>query len=101
MSFIRTIEDFVCEHCGREVKGNGYTNHCPKCLWSKHVDKDPGDRLEPCGGLMEPIAGEKEGKGHMITHKCVRCGFIRRNSLAKEDDFDAFVAVSRRPNGNA
>ncbi|MFA6992594.1 MAG: RNHCP domain-containing protein, partial [Candidatus Gracilibacteria bacterium] len=36
--FSRTIEDFVCEKCGAKVKGDGYTNHCPKCLWSKHVD---------------------------------------------------------------
>lgn len=39
-NFTRVIEDFICENCGTEVKGNGYTNHCPKCLWSKHVDKD-------------------------------------------------------------
>jgi len=25
--FTRRIEDFRCEHCGRQVHGNGYTNH--------------------------------------------------------------------------
>jgi hypothetical protein len=94
--FTRTIEDFVCEHCGREVSGNGYTNHCPQCLWSKHVDKHPGDRLEACGGMMEPIRGEKEKGDYMITHKCVRCGFTRRNTLEKADSFDAFIAVSKK-----
>ena len=44
MSFTRKVEDFTCEHCGREVHGNGYTNHCPHCLHSKHVDVNPGDR---------------------------------------------------------
>lgn len=24
----------MCEHCSAEVLGTGYTNHCPKCLWS-------------------------------------------------------------------
>jgi Zn finger protein HypA/HybF involved in hydrogenase expression len=48
--FKRTIEDFTCEHCGEQVTGNGFTNHCPQCLWSKHVDIDPGDRLALCGG---------------------------------------------------
>ena len=50
--FIKVKEDFVCEHCGAEVKGDGYTNHCPKCLWSKHVDVHPGDRAAECGGMM-------------------------------------------------
>ncbi len=92
--FTRKIEDFVCEHCGQEVKGDGYTNHCPKCLWSKHVDVNPGDRLATCGGMMRPIAGEKDGTKMMIRHKCQKCGFERRNSLDEKDDFDAFVKIS-------
>ncbi len=92
--FIRTIEDFTCEHCGVDVKGNGYTNHCPKCLWSKHVDINPGDRAERCGGLMEPIGGAKVSKGYMLTHRCVKCGFEKRNSLKPEDDFDVFLTLA-------
>ncbi|MBU3901416.1 RNHCP domain-containing protein, partial [Patescibacteria group bacterium] len=42
--FQRKIEDFVCGHCGPKIKGTGYTDHCPKCLWSQHVDVNPGDR---------------------------------------------------------
>ena len=53
--FIKNIEDFTCEHCGAPVKGTGYTNHCPKCLWSKHEDVNPGDRASDCHGLMKPI----------------------------------------------
>jgi hypothetical protein len=53
--FKKTKEDFVCEHCGKPVVGNGYTNHCPECLWSKHVDVNPGDRAATCLGLMEPV----------------------------------------------
>jgi len=39
-------EDFTCENCNEEVKALGYTarDHCPYCLYSKHVDKNPGDR---------------------------------------------------------
>lgn len=94
--FTRTIEDFTCGHCGREVRGDGYTNHCPACLWSRHVDKNPGDRAEGCGGMMEPVTGEKSGKEFMIVHKCAICGFVRRNRLGGGDDFDAFVALSKR-----
>ena len=56
MTFIRKTEDFICENCGAVVVGNGYTNHCPACLYSKHVDRSPGDRAADCGGLMEPVA---------------------------------------------
>ena len=56
MTFIRKTEDFICENCGAVVVGNGYTNHCPVCLYSKHVDRSPGDRAAGCGGLMEPVA---------------------------------------------
>ncbi|HVT75348.1 MAG TPA: RNHCP domain-containing protein [Candidatus Paceibacterota bacterium] len=94
--FTKTIEDFICEHCGREVSGNGYTNHCPKCLWSKHVDKNPGDRLEACGGMMEPIKVEIEKNEHMITQRCVVCGFERRNRFQKGDDFDALIDLSKK-----
>jgi hypothetical protein len=94
--FTRTIEDFACEHCGTKVVGNGYTNHCPSCLWSKHVDKNPGDREESCGGMMEPVGAEKEGKDDMIVHACVRCGFTRRATLRKEDNVDSYVAIMKK-----
>jgi hypothetical protein len=50
-NFQRVIEDFECEHCGHLEEGNGYTNHCTSCLWSKHVDINPGDRAAECQGL--------------------------------------------------
>ena len=94
--FTRTIEDFVCEHCGRKVAGNGYTNHCPACLWSKHVDKNPGDRLEACGGMMEPTRAEKAGKGYIIVHKCTICGFERRNEFKAGDNFEILIEISKK-----
>lgn len=91
--FTRTIEDFRCEHCDTSVTGNGFTNHCPNCLWSKHVDINPGDRREKCGGMMKPIKVEKRGEGYVIIQKCERCGFERPNKLEGEDDFDTAVAI--------
>ena len=93
--FQRTIEDFSCEHCGFFVQGTGYTNHCPKCLWSKHVDVNPGDRAATCGGMMEPVAISKEGSGWKILHRCVKCKFERAKILDKGDDFDAAIALAR------
>ena len=94
--FQRRKEDFVCENCGAKVQGNGYTNHCPHCLYSKHVDINPGDRLESCGGLMEPIDFElKDGK-YVLVHRCQKCGFERRNKVCDEDNFEAVLALARQ-----
>ncbi len=93
--FNRQIEDFTCEHCGTKVHGNGYTNHCPNCLWSKHVDINPGDRAADCGGLMEPIAVEMKNGEYILTQKCTKCGHIRRNKVCDDDNFDAVIALSK------
>lgn len=92
-NFQRTIEDFTCGHCGTEVKGDGYTNHCPRCLWSKHVDINPGDRAETCGGMMEPVRVELEHGERILIHKCEKCGAIKRNKASNNDDFDALLKL--------
>lgn len=92
--FQKKKEDFICQKCGESVVGNGYTNHCPKCLWSKHVDINPGDRLSDCGGLMKPVSVEKEGNEYILTHKCIKCGYEKRNRVSREDDFDEVVKMA-------
>lgn len=92
-NFIRNIEDFNCEHCGAEVSGSGYTNHCPVCLWSKHVDNLPGDRANVCGGLMQPIGVEVVSEGYDLVHKCDRCGVTKRNKVADNDNREALAAI--------
>ncbi len=94
--FQRRQEDFVCEHCGFHVKGNGYTNHCPRCLYSKHVDINPGDRAEECGGLMEPIDLILKDGEYVLIHRCQKCGFERRNKVSKDDDFEAILQIARQ-----
>lgn len=84
--FQRNIEDFKCENCGFFVVGSGYTNHCSKCLFSKHVDIFPGDRAEKCGGLMKPIKLENEKGEFIIIHKCQKCGEEKKNRTVKEDN---------------
>ena len=94
--FQRRVEDFVCEHCGAKVVGDGYTNHCPRCLWSRHVDVNPGDRAETCMGMMEPIALEGSSPTYTIVHHCTRCGCERRNKTAPNDDAKALLALAER-----
>ena len=86
--FKRTKENFICEYCGFQVLGDGYTNHCPECLWSKHVDIEPGDRASECGGMMRPVTLEGKGGEYQILHRCIVCSHEKRNKLQKGDVFD-------------
>jgi hypothetical protein len=95
--FQRTKEDFTCERCSFFVRGNGYTNHCPQCLWSKHVDVNPGDRQATCQGLMEPVEVESKGNEYIILHHCVLCGFEKRNKSSKDDNFETILEISSHP----
>ena len=95
MAFTRRIEDFDCEHCGTPNRGDGYTNHCTNCLYSKHVDVDPGDRAAQCGGLMAPIDVLLERGRHVLVHRCTRCGVERRCRNSDGDDVDAMVEIVR------
>ena len=90
--FQKTKENFLCGNCDREVIGNGYTNHCPDCLWSKHVDINPGDRSHDCHGLMKPISYEKKGEKILITHRCQKCHIDKKNKILKEDNFDELLS---------
>ncbi|KAB8161716.1 RNHCP domain-containing protein [Streptomyces sp. 3MP-14] len=97
-------QGFTCEHCGASVvplTNGSYRNHCPACLWSKHVDLMPGDRAATCHGLMRPQHIEhRRKKGLAIMHRCVECGFVRANRIADDlrqsDDVDAIAALMSR-----
>ncbi len=99
--FTEIDEGFKCENCGEEVKPLGYScrNHCPKCLYSKHVDINPGDREETCHGLLKPIDVEiNSKKGYVIVFKCVKCGQIRKNKMAEDDDMDKVYEILKQKN---
>jgi len=55
----------------KRLKNFGYTarDHCPYCLYSKHLDIFPGDRKNECKGLMKPIGymKKKYGQGFGIV----------------------------------
>lgn len=94
--FQKRKEDFVCEKCGAEVLGSGYTNHCPECLWCKHVDINPGDRASECGGMMAPVAVETKGDKHILVHRCEKCAFERKNKVEENDDFEQVLKIASK-----
>lgn len=93
-NFTRTIENFTCDVCKTVVTGNGYTNHCPHCLSSKHVDINPGDRACSCHGIMYASALEVKNGQQYIIHTCCKCGHVRRNKVCADDNFKAVLALS-------
>ena len=98
-NFIRNKEDFICDNCGTKVVGTGYTNHCPKCLHSKHVDKAvPGDRANTCQGLMAPVNIDYENGEYHLVHKCLKCKKLSRNKISPEDDFEQVIKLSQGRN---
>jgi len=83
--------EFVCKNCKKNVadvtSGTHHRNHCPFCLWSRHVDIMPGDRKSKCWGMMSPvgITYKKDGE-EMIVHQCQKCGCVGKNRVAGDDD---------------
>lgn len=89
-------EEFICENCNKMVPKTNYTarDHCPYCLYSKHVDINPGDRLNDCKGLLEPISIEKFKDTYKIIYKCNKCNKIHKNIMAQDDNMDLIIELS-------
>ena len=100
--FTKNDSGFICANCKKEVLPLKYTsrNHCPFCLCSLHVDVNPGDRANNCGGILRPIKAEPDAKrGYVIIHRCERCGAISKNKAAHEaknqpDDMELIIKLS-------
>ena len=95
---------FACARCGRQVEpvaDGSYRNHCPFCLWSRHVDVKPGDRANPCRGMMRPVAARVVKKGLQVVHQCSVCGEVRVNRVVRRavqpDDFEKLLELMRSP----
>ncbi len=91
-------EDFICENCNKEVKALKYTarDHCPYCLYSKHVDIFPGDRKNRCKGLLKPTGIEKFKDTYKILYTCEKCKESHKNIVAKDDSMDEIITLSTK-----
>lgn len=95
--FTKLDEEFVCENCKQEIEKLNYTtrDHCNHCLYSKHVDINPGDRQNPCKGLLKPIGIEKFKNTYKIIYKCEKCNQIHKNIMANDDNMDLIIELSK------
>jgi hypothetical protein len=99
----RGTNSFRCGHCGIDVPvdapGTSHRNHCPNCLWSRHLDEEtPGDRAADCRALMEPIAISVRGDGEwLLIHRCRACAALNLNRSAADDSPLLLVRLAVRP----
>ncbi len=100
---------FVCLNCGHAVpsqelySGVNNRNHCPYCLFSRHVDLfQAGDRLSACRAPMQAIGltFKKERKKYgsklgelMLIHQCAGCQTIAINRIAADDDSERMLGL--------
>lgn len=97
------LSSFRCGHCGLDVSnhapGTAHRNHCPNCLWSRHLDDDsPGDRAAECGSRMEPIAICVRGDGEwVVVHRCTGCGALHLNRTAGDDNPLVLLRLAVKP----
>ena len=101
--------DFRCAHCrslvsaAHMLSGVNNRNHCPYCLWSRHLDLfAAGDRLSACKAPMRPVALTMKrrrnkystGRGElMLVHICSGCGAPSINRIAADDDPELILTV--------
>jgi DNA-directed RNA polymerase subunit RPC12/RpoP len=107
------LGSFKCTHCGQIVStdpllsGVNNRNHCPYCLWSRHLDLyASGDRLSACKGRMQPVGltlkrsrnkyARDQGGELMLVHHCTECGHYSINRSAADDDSDEIIALLDR-----
>lgn len=106
-------QQFICAHCHLYVScdplvaGVQNRNHCPYCLWSRHLDwREAGDRMSNCRAPMEPVglttkwsrnkyAAERDGE-LMIIHRCTGCGKLVINRIAADDGAEDLLALFKR-----
>ena len=106
---IQAEAGFNCKHCYKPVSSASFLsgvqnrNHCPYCLWSRHLDLyAAGDRLSACKSLMQPIGltlkatrkryGPERGE-LMLIHVCMECQTISINRIAADDDSETVLTV--------
>jgi RNHCP domain len=81
-----------------DAPGTEHRNHCPNCLWSRHLDRVPGDRSAECGGAMEPIAVFVRSNGEWaLVHRCDGCATLHTNRIAGDDNPLMLMRLAVRP----
>jgi len=98
-SFTKNNQGFICVACGRAVPSHPSSSrdHCNYCLIGLHVDINPGDRLNTCGGVLEPISIQTKSGKTKIVYRCKTCHEQVFNVVAPDDDPGLIAELSGMP----
>ena len=90
---VHVDEGFICAHCQKSVAPGGaqIRDHCPYCLYGRHLDRIPGDRDANCQGLMIPQYLESQGNTTWIHYSCSDCPHTFRVRAHQDDHLLEFV----------
>lgn len=94
---------FKCLNCKEFVAdkkfiGTAHRNHCPICLWSKHImNSDCGGKMEPIGLTFKKEGLDKYGKEKigelMMIHLCLTCHRLSFNRIAADDNPEMILHI--------
>ncbi|MFS8131477.1 MAG: RNHCP domain-containing protein [Candidatus Dojkabacteria bacterium] len=93
--FRKNNESFVCLNCGKLTPPHPSSSrdHCMYCLYSLHVDINPGDRMNTCKGLLKPIGLRTKNSKEQIVYKCLKCSKIAYCIISPDDDRSEIVRL--------
>ena len=96
-------DTFRCQNCRLDVSidapGTTHRNHCPTCLWSRHLDDDaPGDRAADCGSSWSRSrsACAVTANGRSCT-AASHCRTVHLNRIAGDDNPLMLMRLAVRP----
>lgn len=108
--YLSSFKEFRCSHChvivpcANLISAVNNRNHCPYCLWSRHLDLfSAGDRLSACKAPMKPVglaikrSRDRYRSGPrgelMLIHVCVECNSPSINRIAADDHPEAILSI--------
>jgi len=97
--FVENNEAFICIACGQEVPPHPSSSrdHCNHCLTGQHVDVNPGDRMNECRGVLEPIGLQMRSGKTQIVYRCQKCHAQVLNVAAPDDNADLITDLAGMP----
>lgn len=96
--FTKNNEEFTCINCHELVPKHPTSSrdHCIHCLYSLHIDINPGDRMSKCLGEMIPIGIENTNNRERIVYECNKCNKIHKNIVAPDDNRDLIINLYQK-----
>ncbi|MEP7103101.1 MAG: RNHCP domain-containing protein [Candidatus Dojkabacteria bacterium] len=93
--FQKNNKSFTCLNCGKVTPAHPSSSrdHCIFCLYSQHVDINPGDRANDCKGLLKPIGLRVKNSRNQIVYRCGKCNKLTYCIIAPDDDRELIVKL--------